>query len=573
MNPFCRRWKRRNSASRLSLGRLVLTGVLGLGALTACTADSEPTPLISTPEPTPAPVVEPGEYLAPLARLQRIEGQIQHLHTDEVRYRDDGLLLQCAYTFGVLDVRDPANVKYLAENLKHEIPEDTRTPGCIHLAADGDIVYTTHRGNIRNPSFISGWDISQKDPADQSGAKLKPLQLPVVQEPGESYEGVDVAKGYIYVALRENGLGVYQRDPATNAIVRVASLSGIGNTWGLRAQDDTVYLSDVRGGLVTVDVSDPMAPKQLGRVDIDGVGRGLEVNGGMAYVAAGPGGLVIVDVSDPANPTVVGQADTAGTAVRVAYAQDHVYVAAWNDARAYDVSDPAKPRFIGATRLTQQSTYGPQAGDVEVGRPPVTVRTLGIAAHDDIAFVGNWWVLYSYRLHPERLAPNILIPEDANTIDFGLVSAGESKTVPLQITNQGTAPLNLHHNWTEGDAFQVEPKQVQVPPGEDTTLQITFTPGAGPRAAAEEAGSSGAASESSGSVSAAEAIAPEWSNLHIRSDDPDYPVRTAFLTANRPGLGVGRPLPETRVALLDGGEWNSSEAVGNVLVLAYFATF
>lgn len=557
MDPWRRRWK---------LG--ALAGALGLSALTACTSDKEPTPA----PPTPAAVVAPGEYLAPLARLQRIEGQVQHLHTDEVRYRDDGKLLQCSYTFGVLDVQDPANVRYLAENIKHTIPDDERKPGCIHLAADGDIVYTTHRGNISNPAFLSGWDISPKDPADQNGVKLKPVQLPVVQEPGESYEGVDVSQGHIYVALRDKGLGVYRRDPATNAITRVGALSGIGNTWGLRAQGDRVYLSDVKGGLVTVDVSDPTAPRLLGRADFDGVGRGVEVNDDIVYVAAGPGGLVIVDVSDPTAPKVVGQADTPGTAVRVAYAKDHAYVAAWNDARAYDVSDPTKPRFVGATRLTQQATFGPTAGDLEVGRPPVTARTLGIAAHDDFAFVGNWWVLYSYRLHPERVAANILIPEDANTIDFGLVPAGESKTVPLEITNQGTAPLNLYHNWVEGEAFQVTPKQVQVPPGEKTTLELTFTPSGAP-AAADSAGSGTPAGATDGSAAAAEAMAPEWSTLHIRSDDPEFPVRTAFLTANRPGLGVGRPLPETRVALLDGGEWSSAEAAGKVQVLAYFATF
>lgn len=540
--------------------RFALAGVFVLALLSACTENKEQAPEV---------VVQPGEYVSPLTRLQRIEGQVQHLHTDEVRYRDDDKLLQCAYTFAVLDVKDPANVSYLAQNLKHTIPDDKRTPGCIHLAWDGDIVYTTHRGNISNPTFLSGWDISQKDPEDNNGVRLKPVQLPVLQEPGVSYEGVDVANGNIYVALREDGLGVYRRDPATNVIARVGSLDGIGNTWGLRVKDDRVYLTDIKGNLVVVDVSEPTQPKLLGKVAVDGVPRGLDVDGTTAYVAAGSGGLVVVDAADPAAPKVVGQADTPGTAVRLAYADDHVYVAAWNDTRAYDVADPAQPRFIGAVRQTQQSTFGPQAGDLDVGRPPVTVRTLGVAAKDDIVFVGNWWVLYSYRMHPERLAPNLLLPEEANTIDFGPVAAGESKTVPLELTNQGTAPLNLIHNWTEGDAFAVEPKQVQIAPGDKATLQLTYSPSA--PASGEEAAtkvpSTGDDADAGGGDTAA------WSNLHIMSDDPDYPVRTAFLTANRPGLGVGRPLPETKVALLDGGEWSSAQAAGKVQVLAYFATF
>jgi hypothetical protein len=77
-----------------------------------------------------------------------------------VRLRPDGLLLQCSYTFGVVDARDARRMRYLSQGLTHTIPGDTRRRGCVHLAWDADVVYTTHRGNIRNPAFLSGWDIS-----------------------------------------------------------------------------------------------------------------------------------------------------------------------------------------------------------------------------------------------------------------------------------------------------------------------------------------------------------------------------------------------------------------------------
>ncbi|MFN8423943.1 MAG: DUF1573 domain-containing protein [Anaerolineae bacterium] len=482
---------------------------------------------------------------SPLARLQRIEGQTTHLHVDEVRYREsDKKLFQCSYTFGVLDASDPANVSYLAQNIKHKVPDDERSPGCIHLAWDGDIVYTTHRGNISNPAFLSGWDISKTDPKDPK--KMVPEQIPVLQEPGVSYEGVDVADGVIYVALAKDGLGVYKRDPATNVISRIGELGGIGSTWGLRVDGTTAFLTSLDGHLVTVDVSDPAKPKLLGTVETGGVARGLAVSGKMAYVAAGSAGLVIVDVSHLTAPRVVGEAPTPGTAVRVDYSAGHAFGAAWNDARAYDDTDPTKPRFVGAARQTQQATYGPNAGDLDAGRPPVTVRNLGIAAHDDIVFIGNWWVLYSYRLHADRVAPNLLLPEDANTVDFGEVAAGASKTQPIEITNQGTAPLSIFDSWTEGEDFAVSPKQVRIPPGEKATLEVSYT------------------------AKATDTVA---STLHLWTDDPEQPTRTAYLTANRPGLGVGRPLPETKVTLLDGSAWSTAEGKGKVTVLAYFATF
>lgn len=543
---------------------LLLTAAAGCSAADDAAAPAAEAPAASAPSDSAAPAaggaadaggagetadadgaVEPGHFTSPLARLQRIEGQTTHLHVDEVRYREsDKKLFQCSYTFGVLDASDPANVSYLAQNIKHKVPNDERSPGCIHLAWDGDIVYTTHRGNISNPAFLSGWDISKTDPKDPK--KMVPEQIPVLQEPGVSYEGVDVADGVIYVALAKDGLGVYKRDPATNVISRIGELGGIGSTWGLRVDGTTAFLTSLDGHLVTVDVSDPAKPKLLGTVETGGVARGLAVSGKMAYVAAGSAGLVIVDVSHLTAPRVVGEASMPGTAVRVDYSAGHAFVAAWNDARAYDVTDPTKPRFVGAARQTQQATYGPNAGDLDAGRPPVTVRNLGIAAHDDIVFIGNWWVLYSYRLHADRVAPNLLLPEDANTVDFGEVAAGASKTQPIEITNQGTAPLSIFDSWTEGEDFAVSPKQVRIPPGEKATLEVRYT------------------------AKATDTVA---STLHLWTDDPEQPTRTAYLTANRPGLGVGRPLPETKVTLLDGSAWSTAEGKGKVTVLAYFATF
>ena len=473
---------------------------------------------------------EAGTYLSPLVPLQRLDGQNTHLHVDEVRLRPDGLLLQCSYTFGVVDARDAARLRYLAQNLTHTIPGDQRRPGCIHLAWDGDIVYTTHRGNIRNPAFLTAWDITDRQ---------KPVQLPVVQEPGVSYEGVDVANGHVYVALHEKGLGVYERDGA-RAISRVATLTGFTNAWGVRAVGNRVFVADGVGGLAIVDASDPARPEILGRVATGGQARGVAVDGNTAYVAAGSAGLVVVDVSDPARPSVIGSTEVPGTALRLDYSSGRVFVAAWNDARVYDVSTPAAPRFIGAVRLTRDLNVP------EDDRPAATSRILGVAARDRDVFIGNWHQLYSYRLYPERRAPNLRLPEAAGLIDFGPVAAGTSRTMALPITNQGTAPLTVFNANVAGDAFGVTPKQATIAPGDTLRLELTYQPGG---------------------------TARQDGYLQILSDDPSAPLRTAFLVGNMPGLGVNMPLPETTGVLLDGNSWSSSQAAGQVLLLNFFATF
>ena len=192
-----------------------------------------------------------------------------------------------------------------------------------------------HRGNIDNPAFLSGWEL-RPDPADPN--KLKPVQLPVLQEPGVSYEGLDAGNGHIYVAQRQKGLAIYKRD-ADKGFARVGTFTELNNAWGVRVRGTTAFVSDGLAGLAIVDVADPAKPKLVGRVATGGQARGLALDRNTAYVAAGSAGLVIVDISRLAAPRVIGRAETPGSAVRVDYSGGRAYVAAWNDARVYDVAD------------------------------------------------------------------------------------------------------------------------------------------------------------------------------------------------------------------------------------------
>jgi hypothetical protein len=327
----------------------------------------------------------------------------------------------------------------------------------------------------------------------------------------------------------------------TNGFVRVGLATGFTNAWGVVARGNTVFVADSAGGLVTVDVTDPANPTILGKVVTGGQATGVDVDGNFAYVASGSAGLVVVDISDLASPKIVGSAQMRGSAVRVAYSEGRVAVAAWNDARVYDVSDPTSPRFIGSVRLTQDDD------DVaDSDRPAPTSRVLGIDLRGDDVFVGNWHVLYSYRVHADRTAPSILLPEAVSMMDFGPVEVGKSNTLPLEVTNQGTAPLTVIKAWVAGDAYTVTPQQARIAPGATEIFTITYT---------------------------ATKTELETGYLQILSDDPLTPLRAAYLVGNQPGLGQGMALPETGAVLLDGEPWSSSQTQGNVVLLAYFATF
>ena len=476
----------------------------------------------------------PGSFESPLVQLQQLVGRSDHLHTDEVRYRaSDGLLFHCSYTFGVIDARDPAHMAYLADELRHTVPGDRRRPGCIHLAWDGDTIYTTHRGNIDNPPFLSGWTL-RRDPADPR--KVDPVQLPAIQEPGVSYEGVDTGNGLIYVALRGSGLGIYRRDPRAG-FVRIGTAPDVGNAWGVRVRGTTAFVTDGGGILAAVDVSDPVRPVVLGRVATEGPARGLALDGDSVFVAAGSQ-LIVVDASDARAPRVVGRAPVGGSAIRVDYANGRAYVAAWNDAQVFDVSNRAAPRFIGAARMTRDIGR-------DDDRPEVTSRTLGVAAHGDTLFAGSWHVIHSFAV-ANREAPSLVLPEAVNLVDFGPVEAGGRVELPLTVRNRGSAPLTVFDAATDNPAFSVEPRAMRIQPNQSAAFRIAYRGSNQEKASAQ---------------------------LRFSTDDPANASRGGYLVANQPGVGIGRPLPEITVDLVDGGRWSSTSLQGHVALLAYFATF
>src|SRR5688500_14054859 len=72
-------------------------GWLPAGVLALASACSSGPAAPDNPDAAPEDL-RPGTFLSPLVQLQRLQGVEDHLHVDEVRLREDGLLLQCSYT-------------------------------------------------------------------------------------------------------------------------------------------------------------------------------------------------------------------------------------------------------------------------------------------------------------------------------------------------------------------------------------------------------------------------------------------------------------------------------------------
>jgi hypothetical protein len=92
------------------------------------------------------------------------------------------------------------------------------------------------------------------------------------------------------------------------------------------------YVGETEGRVHAIDVSDPQAPRLLGKYNAV---RGVEafaVSGDILYIVAGAGGLHVVDVSDPAAPRRLAlyQGNGAGAIHDVVVKDDLIYLGTSN---------------------------------------------------------------------------------------------------------------------------------------------------------------------------------------------------------------------------------------------------
>ncbi|PAP78401.1 choice-of-anchor B family protein [Rubrivirga marina] len=160
-----------------------------------------------------------------------------------------------------------------------------------------------------------------------------------------------------------------------------ARSSTYGDTWGYVAADGTEYaLLAVRdGGLSVIDVSAApgAAPVEVAYVPAPPQAtdtKDVKVYGHHAYVVNETGPIQIVDLSDPTAPVEVGRLDvqpgvTDGGSHNVLVAEDHLWVIGGRfqgnpGLRVYALTDPASPALVDAFRPDHWPT--PYYHDFEV---------------------------------------------------------------------------------------------------------------------------------------------------------------------------------------------------------------
>lgn len=122
------------------------------------------------------------------------------------------------------------------------------------------------------------------------------------------------------------------------------------------------YVANAASGLRILDVTNPVSPTLIGSYDVpeQEASNGVAIEGNFAFVAEGShnyvggfNGVRIIDVSNPVAPVEVGHYDTRDSAVDVEVVGNYAYVAErgsdgkFSGLQVIDVSNPTSPEEVG----------------------------------------------------------------------------------------------------------------------------------------------------------------------------------------------------------------------------------
>ena len=192
---------------------------------------------------------------------------------------------------------------------------------------------------------------------DESGLWLidvsNPLSPSLTGFASTSAELIAVAArdGYAYVAADYSGMFVFDiSDPAAPFVTNYVQVGT--ESIGVAVEGNVAFLacslfSGDTGAVRAIDVTMPGTPA-LGKCPVPSSAQDLVLRGGYAYVASGGAGFHVLDLSDPIAPRIVGSVDMPNWTVDVALSGDYACVADMAVLQVVDVADPASPTLRGS---------------------------------------------------------------------------------------------------------------------------------------------------------------------------------------------------------------------------------
>ncbi len=467
---------------------------------TASASDTDPADTAAEGLPLPTTCDNPADLAGdPLEVVAEIKHgpDVDGLEVEFVDAEVDGTTLYGAGQGGLLtyDISDPADPTLLSVFVGSW---GSARYHRVEPLADG-LVALSHRE--RGFGLVDMSDPS--DPAERSFVSL----------PGA--EGLAWSKGRLYVTVR--GVGVMAFDVSDPAQPRQTGVAeGLSSPWELTAvRNGWTYVADNTAGLVPVYVDgDDISIGQP--VELGGVLHAVSL-GSRVYAALGGAGIAVLDASDPSTPVEVARLETGGSVLHLAAADGTVWAADQEGLVVVDATTLDAPRLAGREATDRHS--------------------LAVAASSSTqGFLADWNFLVSAQYQP----PGDIAVLDPSASRVALPTGGG--TAELDLTNRGTAPLELHG--AHGEGVTITAEALEIAPGDSTRLWVDWD----------------------GTTAFGDRIC-------LVSNAPNERQLRLELTVDDGSAGYGITAPDFVLEDTDGNTWQLGEQRGSPVLLAWFATW
>gem|GEM_PF-4851727 len=155
-----------------------------------------------------------------------------------------------------------------------------------------------------------------------------------------------VRGNYCYVAGGLGGIVVLDvSDPVKPKQVAQQAVDGF--VWKIKIYGRFAFVAAHDGGFLVYEMPAPTAFIQRGKLDTPGRVFDFALQGNIAFLADGDNGLVIIDVSNPDAPVQLAQRPCADKAYDIALNGKYAYLACGSDGlHIYDINNPSEPKLI-----------------------------------------------------------------------------------------------------------------------------------------------------------------------------------------------------------------------------------
>jgi len=326
------------------------------------------------------------------------------------------------------DISNPSNIVRLSRS----------GPAVWNIRAYGDKIYVFTRQNgvrIYNISGSTPSYLGKSDPSD----------------PKTLYENGSLEGSVLYVAAHQRGLYLIDVANPSSPLVQIQIALADNACWDVAAYGSYLLVANGRFGLSVVELTTP--PKEIAVLPLPGLTNHIELDGDVAVLSLGCGGLATVDISDPLTPTLMDRIETAGSVFGAGLHDHKVAAGSWRLLEIFDISNPKDIKLNGWDN-TKTWAMGADIAPYK---------------NTSMIVVGDWYGVSAYICEPGGVPDIDVTPQ---YLDFGEVLSVEGALVKVQ--NTGTRPLDVNVG-SLPTGIQADPGAFTVAPSNTQYVRITAT--------------------------------------------------------------------------------------------------